>query len=154
VDNELARSISNAGLKIQYDALCRQVLSHRNILAWILKHTTEEFKTCSIEEISDYIEGTPAIGSIPVSPGETNFDAHHRHSRPDDLQSARITGMSNESKVHGEGVIYYDIHFSVQLPKKRRETHKTAKVQDSRTSRSTKASEKILLLHLSSQAAF
>ncbi|MCD7832653.1 MAG: hypothetical protein LUH00_01495 [Lachnospiraceae bacterium] len=138
MDNTLARSISNAGLKIQYDALCRQVLSHRNILAWILKSTTEEYRDCSIEEISDYIEGIPAIGSIPVSPGETNSDAPHRHSRPDDLQSARITGMANESSVHGEGVVYYDIHFSIQVPKKHRETRQTAKIHEPRISRSMK----------------
>lgn len=138
MDNELARSISNAGLKIQYDALCRQVLSHRNILAWILQSTTEEYKECSIEEISVYIEGVPAIGNIPVSPGETNSIAHRRHPHPDNLQSARITGMANENKVHREGVVCYDIHFSVRLPQTRSETHKTARIHQPRGSRSRK----------------
>lgn len=54
-----------------------------------------------------------------------------------------MTGIANESKVPGEGVVYYDIHFSVRLPQKRKETLKAAQVQKTRSSKSRTASEKI-----------
>ena len=41
--NELARELSLAEGKIQYDNSVKRVLANKRILAWILKYVTEEF---------------------------------------------------------------------------------------------------------------
>lgn len=46
--NELARGISLAERKSQYDTQCKLVLSHKIILAWILKYVVREFAQMSI----------------------------------------------------------------------------------------------------------
>lgn len=46
----------------KYDAEVKQVLSDPQILAWILKYTTEELKDCSIAHIISCMEGKPEVG--------------------------------------------------------------------------------------------
>lgn len=43
MQNELARTIDYAGLKVQYDMQCKKVLAQKEILSRILKGTMEEF---------------------------------------------------------------------------------------------------------------
>lgn len=103
MQNELARTIDYAGLKAQYDMQCKKVLAQKTILSRILKGTMEEFQDISLSEIESCIEGTPEISMMPVLPGETNAE--------------QIIGLSNEDAVAGEGKIYFDIRFSVYIPK-------------------------------------
>lgn len=100
MNNELSNGISLQGQKARCDAQCKKVLSQKVILAWILKHTTDEFSKFSIEEVMGCIEGEPEIGSVPV-----NFSGREE-----------IDGLSNESNIVGEGVIYYDIRFAAYVP--------------------------------------
>lgn len=102
--NELARTLFFAGTKVQYDAQCKKVLSHKVILAWILKYTMEEFREYSIEKIVVCIEAEPEISSVRVNPGC--------------CAAERISGSKEESKEPGESEIYYDIRFFVYVPKK------------------------------------
>lgn len=102
MQNELSKALSMAEAKVQYDTQCRRVLSQKEVLAWILKNTAEEFRGLSLEEIEGCIEGTPEVSSVGVNPGETN---------------EMITGMTNEDKVKGEGSITYDIRFFASVPK-------------------------------------
>ncbi|MCC8050453.1 MAG: hypothetical protein LIP10_07325 [Clostridiales bacterium] len=111
MSNALSRDLANVGIKVQYDTQCKRVLSNKIILAWILKYTTDEYKDCTLEDICSYINGTPKIGTVPVSPGETNASNPQNTER-----SERVIGMANEDKVPGEGAIYYDLIFSAQLP--------------------------------------
>ena len=99
--NELARDLSYAKEKIQYDTQCKQVLSQKEILAWILQRTVKEFTNMAVAEIIPCIEGTPEVSSIPVHPGETNAE--------------KIFGMPNEDKIPNEGSVYYDIRFYVYV---------------------------------------
>ena len=85
----------------KYDAEVKQVLSDPQILAWILKYTTEELKNDSIECIISCIEGKPEVGSRYVQSG------HYAKS---------IDGMNTEGSVPGEGQVIYDIRFRVILP--------------------------------------
>ena len=85
----------------KYDAEVKKVLSDPQILAWILKYTTEELKECSIECIVNCIEGKPEVGSRYVNSG------HYVKS---------IVGMNTEDSVQGEGKVIYDIRFRVILP--------------------------------------
>lgn len=103
MENELSKALSAADVKVRYDAQCKRVLSRKEVLAWILKYTTEEFKDLPITEIEGCIEGTPEVSSVKVNLGETN---------------ETVTGMPNESKVQGEGSIYYDIRFFAFVPRR------------------------------------
>lgn len=106
--NELAGDISLAAGKSQYDAQCKRVLANRVILAWILKYTVKEFENMSIPQIKKCIGNDIQISKIRVSPGRTNTP-----------QPEKIIGEDGADKVPGEGEIYFDIRFSVFLPKKR-----------------------------------
>ena len=53
--NELARELSLAEGKIQYDNSVKRVLANKRILAWILKYVTEEFAGMSVDEIKTCI---------------------------------------------------------------------------------------------------
>ena len=102
---ELGRSIRSAGVNVQYDAQCKKILGNKEILAWILRGTMKEFRGKDLDFIKDCIEGTPEISTVKVNPGETNGPKRER-----------VTGMPNEDKEPGEGAIYYDIRFYVNIP--------------------------------------
>ena len=61
--NELARNLSYAKEKVQYDAQCKQILSQKEILAWILQRTVKVFNHMAITDIISCIEGTPEVSS-------------------------------------------------------------------------------------------
>ena len=65
----------------------------------------KEFRGKDLDFIKDCIEGTPEISTVKVNPGETNGPKRER-----------VTGMPNEDKEPGEGAIYYDIRFYVNIP--------------------------------------
>lgn len=81
----------------------KNILAHKEILAWILKHTTVEFAEFSIMEIMECIEGEPEISIVKVNTGETN-------------KKEKITGDNGADEVPNEGSIYYDIRFHVFVP--------------------------------------
>ena len=105
--NELAGDIGLAAGKSQYDAQCKRVLANKVILAWILKYTVKEFRSMSIRQIKKCIGNDILISKVSVEPGKTNV------SEPE-----KIIGEAEEDKVPGKGGIYFDIRFSVYLPKK------------------------------------
>ncbi len=86
----------------QCDASCKQILSEKVILAWIMKSCLNEYKNCTVREIMEkYIDGTPEISMIPVAPDETN---------------TRIQGIGNEDTSMTEGTVTYDIRFQALAP--------------------------------------
>lgn len=99
---ELAKDISLAGVKAQYDEYCKRILGNKQILARILKRVASEFQGMEPEDIIPCIEGEPETGCVPLNPGETNGE--------------RVSGMQNEDKVPGEGQVTFDIRFFVKLP--------------------------------------
>lgn len=100
---QIADNIDVTDTEASYDSACKKLLSNKQILAWILKGTVQEFKDCEIREIAEkYIEGMPEVAKVLVHPGETN---------------ANITGMNNEDTVFKEGRITYDIRFQAVYPK-------------------------------------
>lgn len=87
----------------QYDRHAKRILAHKKIMAYILKRTVPEFKDASLDDIADiYIEGEPAVGTVPVNPDKTN--------------TACIRGDRNESVSATEGWITYDILFRARVP--------------------------------------
>lgn len=97
-------AIEASGYKAKYDTQVKWILSNKPILAWILKETADELKGLDIDTIMQCIEGEPQVSSAPVNPGKFGLD--------------KITGMNTESKVPGEGEIFYDILFHVITPDK------------------------------------
>ena len=72
MENSLAVAINVADSKAEYDENMKNILSDKEILAWILKSTTSEFAKLSIEEIMECIEGEPEVSRVKVNPGESN----------------------------------------------------------------------------------
>lgn len=101
VGTNISNVIDGNANKSRYDAEIKKILSDKQILAWILKYTTEEFKEYTIKKIISCIEGEPEVGTHPVSAG------HY-------LQT--IDGMNTEDTVPGEGKITYDIRFKASQP--------------------------------------
>lgn len=87
--------------KAKYDAEVKKLLSNKTILAWIMKHTMEEFKNYPIAVIHDCIEGEPEISKVKLRPGHT---------------PEAITGNATSDQVVGEGEITYDIRFYAITP--------------------------------------
>lgn len=98
MNTPVAGAVDAACGKEQYDAQVKKLLSNKQILAWILKYTTEEFKDYPIAEIMEAIEGTPEVGTVPVYPGLTNV-----------AERENIIGMPNEDSVPNEGKVMFDI---------------------------------------------
>ena len=66
-ENVLSRDISLAGGKAQADAACKKLLANKIILAWIMKHSMEEYRVFEEEYIAEhFIEGDPVIGEAAV----------------------------------------------------------------------------------------
>lgn len=101
MDTSLARNISVAEAKVQYNTYVKQVLAHKIILAWILKTTVQEYQELSMEEIENCIEGEPEISALNVF-----------HEKKHD----KITGDMTENNIPDEGVIYFDIRFYAYIP--------------------------------------
>ena len=101
VGTNISNVIDGNADQSKYDAEVKRVLSDPQILAWILKYTTKEFREYSIEQIIGCIDGKPEVGTRQVGPG------HY---------SKGIDGINTEDNVPGEGKAIYDIRFRVVLP--------------------------------------
>ena len=103
-DSILENDIPLQTRKEKYDAACKAVLSHKVILAWILKYCTAEFVECSIEDIMDrYIEGTPEVATAVVHRSKKN-------------KSLLIDGTNTEDSSVAEGVVTFDVKFVAHAP--------------------------------------
>lgn len=109
MENSLAVAINVADSKAEYDENIKNILSEKEVLAWILKSTTSEFEELSIAEIMECIEGEAEVSTVKVNPGES--------SDSKDSQK-KIIGLKNEDKVPNEGAIAYDIRFYAYVPGK------------------------------------
>ncbi|MBQ7955673.1 MAG: hypothetical protein IJ282_07965 [Lachnospiraceae bacterium] len=95
----LCTTLEAAELKEKYDGHVKRILSHREILAWILKETVEELAGFSVEEIKGYIEPEIQVANILLQG-----------------RSSRIVGDNTESFETGEEYITFDLRFSIYVP--------------------------------------
>ena len=94
-------------LNLEIDAsdwAVKRVLATKEILARILVLAIPEFEDYSFEEAIAAIEGEPEVGT--------------RNLRP---APEAINGEKNESKLPGEGTVYFDIVFSVRTKEGKRQ---------------------------------
>ena len=102
--NKVISDDLDAGLlALQYDEHAKNLLADKEILAYILKYVTEEFRDMPVRDIIPCIEGTPEVGRVPLSPGLTN--------------APKITGDNTEDNIPNEGYITFDIKTSVVTKK-------------------------------------
>ncbi len=100
-ENILAKNITAAGDKADYDAACKRLLANKMILAWIMKSCLVEFQDFSVDEIAGkYIEGSPQISQTAVNPDEITA-----------RKGQQISGGGTEDSTIQEGTITYDIRF-------------------------------------------
>lgn len=88
----ISNTIDSAKDKIQYDEHVRQILKDKGILAYILKYAVKEFKDYSIDDAKAAIDGEPEVVIRSVRP-------------------EAVSTLENESKIPGEGKMYFDILF-------------------------------------------
>ena len=98
----LARTIENNADHISYDALCKQLLSGKSILAWIMKYCVSECQEMAVEDIIRCIEASPSVSAAPVFPDEKN--------------TILINGMNTVNTSHDEGTVVFDILFAAMIP--------------------------------------
>ncbi len=100
--NSLGASVlSTEEGKAKYDQTMLNVLSDKQVLAWILKRFVSEYEHLPLEEIeTKYIEPE----TILVSKAGVSRD------------SSRIKGLSEKDSTQMEGTIYYDIVFQAYYP--------------------------------------
>ncbi len=84
----------------RYDAVCKEILNCRQILAGIMKGALEEYRNCSIADIVNrYIEPETVSLSEPV----------YRNQ-------ARVMGTGVEDSTITEGKVIYDVIFRARYP--------------------------------------
>ena len=88
----ISNTIDSAKDKIQYDEHVRRILKDKGILAYILKYAVKEFKDYSIDDAKAAIDGEPEVAIRSVRP-------------------EAVSTLENESKIPGEGKMYFDILF-------------------------------------------
>lgn len=88
----ISNTIDSTKDKIQYDEHVRQILKDKGILAYILKYAVKEFKDYSIDDAKAAIDGEPEVAIRSVRP-------------------EAVSTLENESKIPGEGKMYFDILF-------------------------------------------
>ncbi|MCM1508228.1 MAG: hypothetical protein NC177_14030 [Ruminococcus flavefaciens] len=86
----------------EYDALAKNLLAHKEVIANILKYAVREFRNCSIKEIISCLNGNPEIATEPV----------------DDEYPPKMDIAGSETVSASEGTRTYDIKFKVKLPNK------------------------------------
>lgn len=96
----LTKTLEAVDNKAQYDGNAKKLLSHKPVLARIIKETMTEFKDSSYEEIINAIDGQPQVAKVLVHPGEV------------------ITGLPTENYIPNEKKVTYDVRFSIWAPDK------------------------------------
>ena len=94
---------TNNDQKKLYDATCKQVLSEKSLIAYILQTCLDEFRGYSLRYIVRHcIQGTPDVGTVVVE--------------ADNGGSFRIKNQQTEDKTETEGTVFYDIRFTAIVP--------------------------------------
>ena len=102
METQMAGSIGRIDGSASQDAVFKDMLAYKEVLAHIMKTCVPEYKDCTIPEIIGYIEHDPEVGQVGVHPDETN--------------PPKIQGMSTESNSTTEERVVYDVRFSAVAP--------------------------------------
>lgn len=67
-----ALGLSTEEQKARYDALAKELLGDKQVLAHIMQGAVAEFRNMEIPDIAQCIENDPQIGTVEIYPGATN----------------------------------------------------------------------------------
>ena len=76
----------------QYDTSAKRILSQKQIMAWVLIKTVEEFKNMEPQDVIPLIEGEPFVSVIPVERGLSNTKKQKNGDRIKLLVAGMVTG--------------------------------------------------------------
>ena len=99
MQTNLSQSIDITENKAKYDESVKELFADKQVLAWILKYTLEEFGDDEIPEIMNHLS-QPVISSIRMEPGQTNRDKIEKQSEEDN----HILFGKNDISTEGSGV--------------------------------------------------
>ena len=102
METSISKVITATDHKAAYDKEIKQILANKEILAVFLENVVSEFRDVPRQKIIESIEGTPEIGTHPVSPG----------------LSQKIAGMNTESVIEDEGRVYFDVRCYALTPER------------------------------------
>ncbi len=120
----LARQIETADAKARFDKACKRLIANKLILAWIMKHTMEEYSCYNVREIAEeYIEGNPVISKKMVHRDESDIVSERNmfedSSKQDNVfENSYIHGDTTEDATMTEGMVTFDIRFRAIVPQK------------------------------------
>ncbi len=97
--------------KEKYDHYCKRVLSNKDVLARILRHTMKEYRKMSPEDIRACIEDLSCTLGGPSKTGKDMRGRKQNQKRPE-----YILGVNTEDSMPGEGSVLYDIRFMARQP--------------------------------------
>ena len=101
METQMAGSISRLDGNMSQDAVFKDILAYKEVLAHIMKTCVVEYRDCTIPEIMSYIENEPEVGQSGVHPDETN--------------PPRIHGLATESSSTTEARVVYDVGWENRL---------------------------------------
>lgn len=87
METQMAGSISRLDGNMSQDAVFKDILAYKEVLAHIMKTCVVEYRDCTIPEIMSYIENEPEVGSPGVHPtrqirqGSTAGHGKQQHNR-------------------------------------------------------------------------
>lgn len=89
--------LSTEEQKARYDALAKELLGDKQVLAHIMQGAVAEFRDMEIPDIVQCIENDPQIGTVEIYPGATN-------------------GRNTENKILNEGSVTFDVLLEAMVP--------------------------------------
>ena len=92
-----ALGLSTEEQKARYDALAKELLGDKQVLAHIMQGAVAEFRNMEIPDIAQCIENDPQIGTVEIYPGATN-------------------GRNTENKILNEGRVTFDVLLEAMVP--------------------------------------
>ena len=97
-NTSISNSIDIFGAEARYDEQCKRLLSYKEILAWILKECTSEYKEYDIHTIMGCIGKDVSVSKVAVH------------------QFERVVNEDTEDGSVTEGLVKYDIKFTAITP--------------------------------------
>lgn len=104
---DIALSMEASEFNPEYDASAKKLLSYKDIVAWLLKLNTGEFRDIDVGVISK-----SCIGEVSVSGKAVNQDGKDRTSGGNE----RAVMMNSESSSISEGTVFYDLRLMARAP--------------------------------------
>ena len=109
ITTSIAESLETAGLGALCDAAAKRLVSHKSVVAWILKAVCREFSGYGVKYIAER-----CVKNVKISDWPVHQDHVGRTERLDG--DDRVEMMNSESSSINEGNIYFDLRLRARVP--------------------------------------